>query len=132
LKVPVSCWTSFLLFEDSPNQSVKWPLADALAGLSAVKVAVPSSVSVNVGLLRCVDDLVARDGEQMAGVARVTGVVASGVIDHDDAVVVQGARLRACAAQIGKRRRRKLQPDRNSNHSSGHRQPPPRLTKPQK
>ncbi|MFL5726770.1 MAG: hypothetical protein ACJ77F_10565 [Chloroflexota bacterium] len=28
----VKCWTSFWLLKDSPNHSVKWPLAVHLAG----------------------------------------------------------------------------------------------------
>src|SRR5262245_31968552 len=37
-KVLVSCWTSFLLLNASPNQAAKWPLAETPSGLSGVKV----------------------------------------------------------------------------------------------
>src|SRR4051794_32893434 len=46
LNVLVKCWTSFLLLNDSPNHSVKWPLAVTPCGSSGVKVATPSSVPV--------------------------------------------------------------------------------------
>src|SRR5262245_33839840 len=42
----MSCWTSFLLLADSPNQLAKWPLADTPFGSSGVNVTLPSSVPV--------------------------------------------------------------------------------------
>src|SRR5436305_1548517 len=46
MALKVSCWTSFLLLDDSPNHETKWPLAETPVGSSGVSVIVPSAVPV--------------------------------------------------------------------------------------